>query len=154
MQRGLAGAHFQHVLRRLVDRPQRVGVRRGVRDDADHRPILAEEDHVERDERVVHPERMLVGDFEEEEHSPVAGQIGPEHQTSRLLRFRARDLDLHHPGAPAGVESHGRIGHALLLLGRGASAAGEGEEREGDERQDRGGCGDAAHGGESTWGDT
>ena len=95
----------------------------------------------------MHPERMLVGDFEEEEHSPVAGQIGPEHQTSRLLRFRARDLDLHHPGAPAGVESHGRIGHALLLLGRGASAAGEGEEREGDERQDRGGCGDAAHGG-------
>src|SRR5690606_24870358 len=56
--------------------------------------VRADEDHVERDQRVLHPEARDARPREGKDHASVGGKAGSEHQPARLLLAGARDLDV------------------------------------------------------------
>src|SRR3990172_2138311 len=65
--------------------------RLGVRHDSDHAPTLAlllDEDHVEREERVLHPERVIAALREDEEHAVVRAELLAEHEAPPALGGR------------------------------------------------------------------
>src|SRR5690606_6520606 len=56
---------------------------------ADDAPVRRNEDHVERQKRILHPERSRHADAMEKEHPRILRQFGAEHQ-SLLLLFRCQ----------------------------------------------------------------
>src|SRR3546814_14112689 len=65
----------------------------GVLCDAVDAAVAADEDHVERDQRVLHPEARDPGLGKGKEHAAVLRQFGAKHQRLALLFLAARDLD-------------------------------------------------------------
>src|SRR5712691_4032899 len=82
---GGTGDHFEHGARGAArgHQPLRQGL--GVFRDPQDAAVGADEDHVERDERVLHPEGEFLVDFEVEQHALAFRQRAAEHQAARLL---------------------------------------------------------------------
>ena len=55
--------------------------------------VGANEDHVQRDQRILHPERDRLRRVIGKDHAAIGGQRRPVHQARFLLLRRARDLD-------------------------------------------------------------
>src|SRR6267143_699335 len=107
---GLARSDLDHVPRGLAHSARGIRPRSGMGHDAHHGPRLVEEDHVEGDGGVVHPEGVLLAGGEDEEHPVVRVERAAEHQAPRPGSVVAGDLHLHHPGAARGLEAHGPAG--------------------------------------------
>ena len=68
--------------------------RLGVLLDVDDVPVGPDEDHVERDVRVLHPELQPLRMIEQEDHAAARRQRLPIHEAVLPLGVGARDLDL------------------------------------------------------------
>jgi hypothetical protein len=71
---------------------RRASVRGVPLDDARDRLVARDEDHVERDERVVHPERVIALAAHHEQHAGVERQMLAVHEAARDPRLRRHDL--------------------------------------------------------------
>ncbi len=91
---GLAAVDFEDAGDRTVgiDRGQVAGD--GVGGDVHHAAVGADEDDVERNQRVLHPERHRIGRAEIEQHAFVGVEMGPVHQAERAGLGRIGELDL------------------------------------------------------------
>src|SRR5215469_13033503 len=97
--RRLSGGQLDDVpSRSVLERNLRVGGARGNhRHVGVHEPngaVGADEHHVERDERVLHPERHRAVDREDEDHPGVGRQRSPVHQTVLALLARPCHLEV------------------------------------------------------------
>lgn len=103
-----ASSEFEHILRIAVDSPgaPRFGFR--VLNDAHHAAHPIDEQHVERDEGVFHPKRLVGLVVENEEHAVVCCQVFTKHQTAGALARRLGKLDLKTHVFRRGLDAHGR----------------------------------------------
>jgi len=86
-------AQFKHGRDRFTPWHQRFVERFGRRN-AGNRPISPNEHHVERDQRVFHPERDVLRRVKGKNHPLVAAQRLTEHQAILLLPGCLRNLDI------------------------------------------------------------
>src|SRR5206468_9450561 len=68
---GKPTVHLEHHPRGVADRDRPKREWLGIRMDADDPPVARDEDHVEGDRRVLHPERVILLGIEEEHHPVV-----------------------------------------------------------------------------------
>src|SRR5687768_348821 len=94
--RGSGRWRIRRALHRAARRlaPGHAARRHGL-SDGDDSELLVEPDDVERDAAVLHPERVLTGLFENEEHALVFGEFLAEHQAPLALRFGICDFQRH-----------------------------------------------------------
>ncbi len=86
-----------------------VGFGRGVLDDPEDRQVVADEQHVQREDGVVHPKGLVFGMGEHKDHPVVFVHVLAKHQPAFPYRLGAGDLDVDHHRAPVGgVNHHGR----------------------------------------------
>ena len=111
---------LQHRGHRLRDRDRRLGHRHRVGGDAGDGAVRTDEDHVERDQGVAHPEAGRARRIEREEHARVRRQAAAVHQPLRLLLGRARDLHREAMRARAAVD--GELDEVEARRRRGAAA--------------------------------
>jgi hypothetical protein len=88
-----AGDHFQDGANRSARGNQPVRLRLGIFGNPHNAAVAGNEDHIERDVGVVHPEgdRLLL--FEVEQHAVPFGQFLAKHQTAGSLRLCGRKLN-------------------------------------------------------------
>ena len=87
------GDDFEHRTDRSAGRNEPIGERFGIFRDPHNAAVTGNEDHVERNVGVVHPEGDRLILLEVEQHAVPLGQFLAEHQTAGPLRFRGRKLD-------------------------------------------------------------
>ena len=141
---GPPGVELEHVLRRAAHRERVVAHRRGVLLDPDDHPVVVDEEHVERDAGVVHPEGVIVLLGEGENHPPLLAHLGSVHQAALPIVIVLGDLDCRHRRALGLAEHHlagAQLRRRLGIVG----AARVGAVRRGALRLDRR-PGDAAPG--------
>src|SRR6476619_5656435 len=82
---GGAGHHLEHGQHRAAGGNQRFRKRHGVLGDPQDAPVGADEDHIERNVGVLHPEAGRLLAVEVEQHALPFRQLLAEHQAFRLL---------------------------------------------------------------------
>lgn len=89
---GPACGNFEHGGNRFIgaDRCQRIGY--GIGSDRFDRSVPADEDDIERNHGILHPETRDAIFGERENHALVGRQLRPEHQTLGLLRAARRQF--------------------------------------------------------------
>src|SRR5229473_4660452 len=112
-----AAVHFEYILRIAIDGVDRFRKRRCVLDDADDLSIGAGEDHVERDERVLHPEGQVLRLLEQEDHAGLLVEMAAVHQSEFALRVGGGNLDVYHDKVAAVLS--GDCDFGLLLCAGG-----------------------------------
>src|SRR5215831_13495927 len=95
-----AGNHVAHRAHGATGRNERFGQRHGVLCDAQDSPIPANEDYVEGDIGVFHPEASRLFLVEVEQHTLAFWEFAPVHESLGLLRGRGRQLYREHMHAP------------------------------------------------------
>src|SRR5262249_12719967 len=95
-----AGVHFEHRAHGATGRNERFGQRHGGLCDAQDSPIPANEDYVEGDIGVFHPEASRLFLVEVEQHTLAFWEFAPVHESLGLLRGRGRQLYREHMHAP------------------------------------------------------
>ncbi len=93
---GRARHHFEHRAHRPAGVNQRLRMRYGILGDPVDAPVATDEDHVERDIGILHPEACRLLALEIEQHALSFRQLSPEHQSLRLLFRSDRHLDGKH----------------------------------------------------------
>src|SRR5215472_8998587 len=108
MRRREPSVHLEHHPRLGAnrDRPEREGL--GVWMDADDPPVTRDEDHVEADRRILHPEGMILLGVEEEHHPVVWVEMIAVHEAARLSVRGVGDLDEHDGGGAVLWGQHDR----------------------------------------------
>src|SRR5215469_8463231 len=91
---GGAADHLERRAHRPAGGDVALRQRLGVLGDAQDAAVGANEEHVERDEGVLHPERDRLIEPEIEQHTVALRQLAPEHQAVLLFLRRDRQLDL------------------------------------------------------------
>src|ERR1041385_3626119 len=91
---GESSVDLEDVERGLADLAQGLGPWLGVLDDAGDRHVAGDEDHVERDEGVAHPERPVLLLLHQEQHSLIGRQVLAEHEAALALCGGLDDLHL------------------------------------------------------------
>ena len=81
-------------------------------DDADDFSLAADEDHIEWNRRVLHPERIYFLGWEDKQHAVTGWELAPIHQTNLALLRSAGDLDLKTDLAFGGFNGHFGLGLA------------------------------------------
>ncbi len=136
-----AAADLEDVLRRRADQAFGLGLGRRVLDHAHDAAIGADEDHVQRDERVLHPEALDLRLVEDEDHPGVGRQPRAVHEPAGVLLGRQRHLDPKHDLALCRLDrdvrgrAGGRRGRRRLLPV--ALAGGQRDERAGRGQPDQ-----------------
>ena len=100
---------------------QAVRQRLGVLCDAHDAAVAANEDHVERDVGVVHPERDRLVVLEVEQHAVAFRQLLAEHQAALALRVVDRELD--REGVDAGLLTISSVSCPAACAGAGSQSA-------------------------------
>src|SRR5262249_4562175 len=90
---GGATDHLEHRTDRAAGWDERFRERHRVLGNSRNAPIAADEDHVERDIGVLHPEARGLVVAKIEQHALALRQLAPEHQPLGLLLRRDRHLD-------------------------------------------------------------
>src|SRR6185437_10340379 len=127
---GPAAVDFQHGLYgfRRLDGLEPQGL--GVGGDGGDGAVGADEQNVERDKRVLHPERHRLRLMEVEQHAFVGRHLLAVHQARFLLRPFRRELDLETLRTQRGIDGDGfRWKVELRLVGASASRAREKQDR-------------------------
>src|SRR6202142_1053921 len=102
--RGETAADLQDVLRRRGDAAFILRLRRRVLDHADDAAVGADENHVQWNERVLHPEPLYPRLSENEHHSGIRGQARTVHEPACVLLGRPCHLDAEQYLAVAGID--------------------------------------------------
>jgi hypothetical protein len=63
-------------------------------DDADYFSFAANENHVERNRRVLHPERIYFLGWKNKQHAAIERQLAPIHQANLALLRSGGDLNV------------------------------------------------------------
>ena len=95
-----------HAVKLEGGRPVAATVRALV--DVGDAPVGGDEEHIEGDQRVLHPEGGGTRAAEIEEHAGIGGECAAEHQALRLLLGCRRELDGKAPRAALGVDDEWR----------------------------------------------
>jgi hypothetical protein len=88
-----AGDDFEHRADRSAGGNEPIGERLGIFSNPHNTAVTGDEDHVERNVGVVHPEGDRLILQEVEQHAATLRQFLAEHQTAGSLRFRGRKFD-------------------------------------------------------------
>ena len=78
-------------------------------DDADDFSVAANEDHIERNWRVFHPERIYFLDWKDKQHALIGWKLAPVHQANLALLRSAGDLNLKADLAFGGFNGYFRL---------------------------------------------
>src|SRR5580698_8023065 len=87
------GDHFEHRAHRSAGRNEAIRFRLGALFDAHDPAVAANEDHIEGDVGIVHPERDRLVMLEVEQHALAFRQLLAEHQAAFAFRVIGRELD-------------------------------------------------------------
>src|SRR5580693_10668677 len=88
-----AGDHFRDAAYRTRRWDEGIRQRRRVLRDVEHAPVAADENHIERDVGIAHPELHLLLGLKIEQHAVALRQRFTEHQAAGALRIVGRKLD-------------------------------------------------------------
>ena len=102
---GDAAVEFEHRRARTARGDRRLRQRLGAIDDPRHRAVAGDEDHVERDVGVLHPEGDRAVALELEQHAAIHRHEAAIHQPPLARRRRRGDLD--RKGVVAGLRADG-----------------------------------------------
>ena len=113
-----AAIQFEDVTDRLFRRDDIARQGLCIASDGSDRSVLADEQHVERDKRVLHPHGDHAGLVEDEQHAVIGGHLLTEHQARATCLVGIGDLDRdrhrafrrHDPKIVGGVRLEGEIG--------------------------------------------
>ena len=128
---GDAGVHLEHCDHRLGRTDDGGGARRGIAMDVGNTAIARNEQHVEGQEGVAHPERRDILFTEQEQHAGIFGQGVAEHQPLMKLVLGFRDFDAEMEAGAA----EGRHRDVRMAEGDGAGRIRPGRQGEGQEQQ-------------------
>src|SRR5580658_686173 len=92
MASGPTGVDLEYPSRGAAYAPRRVVERWGVFHDAHNQAIVVDEQEVERNTRVVHPELVIVAKAQVEEHPSILGHALAKHQAPRSIVLRADEI--------------------------------------------------------------
>src|ERR1700722_10434050 len=109
---GRPGDHFEHRAHRSAGRNEAIGFRLGAVFDAHDPAITANEEHIQRDVGIVHPERDRLVMLEVEQHALAFRQLPAEHQAALAFRVIGDNLD------GKSVDAGGADDLDCVLLGR------------------------------------
>ena len=127
---GHAGINLENAEHIAVRRDRVQGKRLGVGLDPVHPPPVIDENHIERNDGVLHPHGDRLRGLIEEQHAAILWQRGAEHQSELTFLWRGGDFDVEWVRAGRGFERERSLGDGFGKCRRDPKQRKAGKRRE------------------------